>query len=256
MTTCFRLTRVRSVTIRMEHTEEAVGFLPRHLVVQEQAGVDISHYRNRNMAAAHIVWQSILVEAITNQLPHLESLIIDLSGPHVDFSLWTRSQPLSDYLTSKIGGLHLRNICARTLRLQLQGPPLPSEWGPQNREYIPQGTFYYWSCLDDTAVDFVKTTTKDALVLDVFVTSLPGGKIPPAIFDHMTRRLTFNTNTKIAGLEGLLLEKCGELGMFCEGEVEEKEIAAADTILTVMSSRRCGLDGYRLDEVTMRKVVK
>ena len=232
MTTCFRLTRVRSVTIRMEGG----------------AGVDISHYRNRNMAAAHIVWQSILVEAITNQLPHLESLIIDLSGPHVDFSLWTRSQPLSDYLTSKIGGLHLRNICARTLQLQLQGP--------QNREYIPQGTFFYWSCLDDTAVDFVKTTTKDALVLDVFVTSLPGGKIPPAIFDHMTRRLTFNTNTDIAGLERLLLEKCEELGMLCKDEVEEKEIAAADTILTVMSSRRCGLDGYRLNEVTMRKVVK
>ena len=131
------------------------------------------------------------------------------------------------------------------------GPP---EWGPQNREYIPQGTFYYWSCLDDTAVDFVKTTTKDALVLDVFVTSLPGRKIPPAIFDHMTRRLTFNTNTDIAGLERLLLEKCEELGMLCKDEVEE--IAAADTILTVMSSRRCGLDGYRLDEVTMRKVFK
>ena len=133
------------------------------------------------------------------------------------------------------------------------GPP---EWGPQNREYIPQGTFYYWSCLDDTAVDFVKTTTKDALVLDVFVTSLPGRKIPPAIFDHMPRRLTFNNNTNIACLEGLLLEKCGELSILCKDEVEEKEIAAADTILTVMSSRRCGLDGYRLDEVTMRKVFK
>ena len=234
----------------------AVGFLPRNLVLQEKAGVDISHYRNRNMAAAHIVCQSILMEAITNQLPHLESLIIDLYGPDVDFSLWTRSQPLSDYLTSKIGGLHLRNICARTLRLQLQGPPLPSEWGPQNREYIPQGTFYYWSCLDDTAVDFVKTTTKDALALDVFVTSLPGRKILPAIFDHMPRRLTFNNNTNIACLEGLLLEKCGKLGILCKDEVEEKEIAAADTILTVMSSRRCGLDGYRLDEVTMRKVFK
>ena len=98
-----------------------MGFLPRNLVLQEKAGVDISHYRNRNMAAAHIVCQSILMEAITNQLPHLESLIIDLYGPDVDFSLWTRSQPLSDYLTSKIGGQHLRNICARTL--QLQGPP-------------------------------------------------------------------------------------------------------------------------------------
>ena len=42
--------------------------------------------------------------------------------------------------------------------------------------------------------------------------------------------------------------------MLCKDEVEE--IAAADTILTVMSSRRCGLDGYRLDEVTMRKVFK
>ena len=76
----------------------------------------------------------------------------------------------------------------------------------------------------------------------------------PAIFDHMPRRLTFNTN--IACLEGLLLEKCGKLGILCKDEVEEKEIAAADTILTVMSSRRCGLDGYRLDEVTMRKVFK
>ena len=123
MTTCLRLTRVRSVTIRMEQTEEAVGFLPRHLVDQEQAGVDISAYRKRHLPGAHIVWQSILVEAITNQLPHLESLIIALYGPDVDFSLWTRSQPLSDYLTSKIGGQHLRNICARTLRLQLQGPP-------------------------------------------------------------------------------------------------------------------------------------
>ena len=81
-----------------------------------------------------------------------------------------------------------------------------------------------------------------------------GGEPGPAIIDHMPRRLTFNTN--IACLEGLLLEKCGELGMLCKDEVEEKEIAAADTILTVMSSRRCGLDGYRLDEVTMRKVVK
>ena len=187
MTTFFRLTWVRSVTIRIEHKdEEAVGLLPRHLVDQEQAGVD-SRARVWKMGA-HTVCQSFLVEAVTNHLPHLESLIIDLCGPFADFSPWTRSQATSDYLTSKIGGL--RNICARTLRLS------PT----------PEGTFYYWSCLDDTAVDFVKTTTNGAIAIDVFVTSLPGGRLPPAIFDHMSRRLTFNTNTNIAGLEGLLLE--------------------------------------------------
>ena len=243
MTTFFRLTWVRSVTIRIEHKdEEAVGLLPRHLVDQEQAGVD-SRARVWKMGA-HTVCQSFLVEAVTNHLPHLESLIIDLCGPFADFSPWIRSQATSDYLTSKIGGL--RNICARTLRPDFTGP-----------------TFFYWSCLDDTAVDFVKTTMNivpsschHANVIEVKVTSLPGGRLPPAIFDHMSRRLTFNTNTNIAGLEGLLLEKCDELGMFSKDEVEEKEIAAADTILTVMSSRRCGLDGYRLNEVTMRKVVK
>ena len=88
-------------------------------------------------------------------------------------------------------------------------------------------------------------------MIDVFVHSLPGCRLPPAIFDHMSRRLTFNTNTNIAGLEGLLLEKCDELGMFSKDEVEEKEIAAADTILTMMSSGMCVL--Y---EVTMRKVVR
>ena len=239
MTTFFRLTWVRSVTIRIEHKdEEAVGLLPRHFVDQEQAGVD-SRARVWKMGA-HTVCQSFLVEAVTNHLPHLESLIIDLCGPFADFSPWTRSQATSDYLTSKIGGL--RNICARTLRLS------PT----------PEGTFYYWSCLDDTAVDFVKTTMNIVpsschrdTVMDVKVTSLPGGRLPPAIFDHMSRRLTFNTNTNIAGLEGLLLEKCDELGMFSKDEVEEKEIAAADTILTMMSSGMCVL--Y---EVTMRKVVR
>ena len=239
MTTFFRLTWVRSVTIRIEHKdEEAVGLLPRHLVDQEQAGVD-SRARVWKMGA-HTVCQSFLVEAVTNHLPHLESLIIDLCGPFADFSPWTRSQATSDYLTSKIGGL--RNICARTLRLS------PT----------PEGTFYYWSCLDNTAVDFVKTTMNIVpltchrdTVIDVKVTSLPGGRLPPAIFDHMSRRLTFNTNTNIAGLEGLLLEKCDELGMFSKDEVEEKEIAAADTILTMMSSGMCVL--Y---EVTMRKVVR
>ena len=232
MTTFFRLTWVRSVTIRIEHKdEEAVGLLPRHLVDQEQAGVD-SRARVWKMGA-HTVCQSFLVEAVTNHLPHLESLIIDLCGPFADFSPWIRSQATSDYLTSKIGGL--RNICARTLRLS------PT----------PEGTFYYWSCLDDTAVDFVKTTTNGAIVIDVFVTSLPGGRLPPAIFDHMSRRLTFNTDTNIAGLEAILLEKCDRLGMFSKDEVEEKEIAAADTILTMMSSGMCVL--Y---EVTMRKVVR
>ena len=182
--TCFRLTRVRSVTIRMEHTEVAVGFLPRNLVLQEK---------------------------------HIQD--------------WRTTPP--------------QHLCKNS---PAAGPP---EWGPQNREYIPQGTFYYWSCLDDAAVDFVKTTTKDALALDVFVTSLPGRKILPAIFDHMPRRLTFNNNTNIACLEGLLLEKCGKLGILCKDEVEEKEIAAADTILTMMSSGMCVL--Y---EVTMRKVVR
>ena len=203
MTTFFRLTWVRSVTIVIKHKdEEAVG-----------------------------QWE---VEAVTNHLSHLESLIIDLCGPAFDNSSpWFRSQAISDYLTSKIGGL--RNICARTLRLS------PT----------PEGTFYYWSCLDDTAVDFVKTTTNGAIAIDVFVTSLPGCRLPPAIFDHMSRRLTFNTDTNIAGLEGLLLEKCDELGMFSKDEVEEKEIAAADTILTMMSSGMCVL--Y---EVTMRKVVR
>ena len=239
MTTFFRLTWVRSVTIRIEHKdEEAVGLLPRHLVDQEQAGVD-SRARVWKMGA-HTVCQSFLVEAVTNHLPHLESLIIDLCGPFADFSPWIRSQATSDYLTSKIGGL--RNICARTLRLS------PT----------PEGTFYYWSCLDDTAVDFVKTTMNivpsschHANVIDVKVTSLPGGRLPPAIFDHMSRRLTFNTNTNIAGLEGLLLKKCEELGMFSKDEVDEKEIAAADTILTMMSNGMCVLH-----EVTMRKVVR
>ena len=137
MTTFFRLTWVRSVTIRIEHKdEEAVGLLPRHLVDQEQAGVD-SRARVWKMGA-HTVCQSFLVEAVTNHLPHLESLIIDLCGPFADFSPWIRSQATSDYLTSKIGGL--RNICARTLNPHFTGP-----------------TFYYWSCLDNTAVDFVKT---------------------------------------------------------------------------------------------------
>ena len=63
--------------------------------------------------------------------------------------------------------------------------------------------------------------------------------------------MTFNTDTNIAGLEAILLEKCDRLGMFSKDEVEEKEIAAADTILTMMSSGMCVL--Y---EVTMRKVVR
>ena len=230
MTTCFRLTRVRSVTIRMEQTEEAVGFLPRHLVDQEQAGVDISAYSTRNMAGAHIVWQSILVEAITNQLPHLESLIIDLYGPYADSGPWTRSRVVSDYLTSKIGGLHLRNICARTL-----------------------DQYHFWSCLDDTAVDFVKTTTNGAIVEDVFIGSLPGSHLSPAVFDNFspTPNLTFNTTMRLSSLEGLELEKCGELGLLSKEEAEEKEIKAADAIITKMSSGRCNLS-----EVAMAKVVR
>ena len=106
MTTCFSLTWVRAVTIRIEHKCETcpVG----HLVVQEQeAGVDISACRNPRARGwkmgAHIFAQCFLVEAVTNHLPHLESLIIDLSGPYADCSPWTRSREASDYLTSKIG---------------------------------------------------------------------------------------------------------------------------------------------------------
>ena len=142
---------------------------------------------------------------------------------------------VSDYLTSKIGGLHLRNICARTLY---------SEYS---------NTFYFWSCLDDTAVDFVKTATDGAIVLHVLITSLPGSHLSPAVFDSFspTPNLTFYTTIPLAGLEGLELEKCGELGLLSKEEAEEKEIKAADAILTKMSSGRCNL--Y---EVTMAKVFR
>ena len=175
MTTCFRLTWVRAVTIRIEHKWETcpVG----HLVVQEQeAGVDISACRNPRARGwkmgAHIFAQCFLVEAVTNHLPHLESLIIDLSGPYADCSPWTRSREASDYLTSKIGlrpqASGLRNICARTL----------------HSDY--PNTFHFWSCLDDTAVDFVKTATDGAIVLHVFITSLPGSHLSPAVFDNFS----------------------------------------------------------------------
>ena len=48
-----------------------------------------------------------------------------------------------------------------------------------------------------------------------------------------------------------MLEKCAELGMLWKGKVEEKEIAAADTILNMMPRVGCNL--Y---EVTMPKVFR
>ena len=47
------------------------------------------------------------------------------------------------------------------------------------------------------------------------------------------------------------MEKCGELGLLSKEEAEEKEIKAADSILTKMSSGRCNLS-----EVAMTKVVR
>ena len=209
MATCCRLTWVRSVTIRIEHKEDLSG-----------------------KVGATIVGQSILVEAVTNHLSHLESLIIDLYGPYVYASPWTQKKATSNYLTAKIGGLRLRNICARTHQYR---------------------TFHFWSCLDDSAVDFVKTATNGAIVEDVFIASLPGSHLSPAVFDSFspTPNLTFYTTIPLAGLEGLQLEKCGELGLLSKEEAEEKEIKAADAILTKMSSGRCNL--Y---EVTMAKVFR
>ena len=245
MTTCFRLSGVTRVTIALQHGDrEALGFLPYHLVVQEHEGVDISAYKNSPRRGwvrnAHLAWQMSLVEAITVHLPKLESLIIDLEGSMASLSPWLSDQMVGDYLTSKIGlHLRLRHICARVC----EGSRSPQ---------ILQGTFQYWSLLDDTAVDFIKTTTNGAImVLFVDIYGLPGGQLPPAVFDIVSSRCIFNTNLKITGLEGLVLEKCAELGMLWKGEVEEKEIAAADTILNMMPRVGCGL--Y---EVTMPKVVR
>ena len=129
----------------------------------------------------------------------------------------------------------LRNICARTL----------------HSDY--PNTFHFWSCLDDTAVDFVKTATNGAIVEDVFIASLPGSHLSPAVFDNFspTPNLTFNTTMRLSSLEGLELEKCGELGLLSKEEAEEKEIKAADAIITKMSSGRCNLS-----EVAMAKVVR
>ena len=203
MMTCFRLTGVTRVTIALQHVDpEAFGFLPDHLYVQEQQGVDISSFRNSPSRGwkrdAHLATQICLVEAVTTRLPNLESLIIDLDGSMASFSPWLSDAMVSDYLTSKIGG-HLRHICARVCRenslLQYSSP---------------QFTFHYWSCLDDTAVDFLKTTTNGALVLDVDIRSAPGGQLPSAVFDVMSRGCKFTTNLS---LEGLVLEKCAELGI-------------------------------------------
>ena len=212
----------------LQHADrEALGFLPYHLVLQEQDGVDISVYKTSPSRGwrrdAHLAAQISMVEAITIHLPKLESLIIDLGGSMASFSPWLNCQKVSDYLTSKIEKGELRNICARVCRGS------------------PEFTFHYWSRLDDTAVDFLKTTTNGAHVLDVFITGLPGGQLPPAVFDILSRGCIFYTNLKIGGLEGLVLEKCGELGILSEGEVEEKEIFTANAILNMMPRGGCGL---------------
>ena len=98
----------------LQHADrEALGFLPYHLVLQEQDGVDISAYKNFKgieEGDAHLAAQIALVEAITIHLPKLESLIIDLAGSMASFSPWINSQMVSDYLTSKIEKGELRNI--------------------------------------------------------------------------------------------------------------------------------------------------
>ena len=227
-----RLTKVTEVTILLDFSDnEALGFLPDHLVIQEQAGVDISAYKNSKSRAikynAALAAQIALVEAVTLHLPHLQSLIIELGGSMASFSPWTRLQMVSDYLLNKLGGLHLRNICARICE---------------------DSTYHYWSCLDDTAVDFMKRTM-GAWVLNVFITSLPGRHLPSAIFANFSMGCTFNTNMKIAGLEGYVLEKCVELRLLCEEKVEEEEIRAVDNILHKMPTL-----GWGLNEVTMPKV--
>ena len=169
MTTCFRLTGVRSVTVQLVfNNREHLGFLPHHVVVQERAGVDISAIKNSRVRGwkrdAAIAADISLVEAVILHLPNVANLTIDLGGSMASLSPWTNSTMVDEYLFNLIEGRRLRNICARMVHKE----------GPTTR-------YHYWTCLDESAEDFIKSTMA-ALVLDVFITSLPGRHLPPAIF--------------------------------------------------------------------------